>query len=94
MRRGECATPSRGANRNSRAQNYYATHYVAEPVNAATNLLFLYLAGKGVHNCVRHAHDGIFLLTFCGCLVVGASSLAFHTTLTCTSCVSPAAERS
>ena len=64
-------------------ENYYATHYAAEFVNTLTNLLFLYLAFKGIFNCLRNGHDRIFLITFCGYLVVGSGSLAFHATLKC-----------
>lgn len=62
-------------------ENYYATRYSAEIVNTLTNLLFIILAFKGIHNCIKHGHDRIFLLTFVGYLVVGSGSFAFHTTL-------------
>ncbi|KXT15168.1 hypothetical protein AC579_7938 [Pseudocercospora musae] len=62
-------------------ENYYATRYSAEIVNSLTNLLFVYLAFKGMHNCLRHGHDNIFFLTFFGYLIVGSGSLAFHSTL-------------
>lgn len=68
-------------------ENYYATHYAAEFVNTLTNLLFLYLASKGIVNCLRNGHDRIFLVTFCGYLVVGSGSFAFHATLKCMSYV-------
>jgi dihydroceramidase len=62
-------------------QNYYATRYSAEIVNTLTNLLFIYLAFKGMHNCYRHGHDRIFFLSFVGYLIVGCGSFAFHSTL-------------
>ena len=71
-------------------QNYYATHYSAEIVNSVTNLLFIYLAFKGMYNCASNGHDRIFFITFFGYLIVGSGSLAFHTTLKCklsSSCV-------
>ncbi len=64
-------------------ENYYATQYAAEIVNTLTNLLFMYLAFKGMFNCVKHGHDRIFFLTFMGYLVVGSGSFAFHATLKC-----------
>ncbi|KAF2145466.1 uncharacterized protein K452DRAFT_324447 [Aplosporella prunicola CBS 121167] len=62
-------------------EDYYATIYSAEIVNTLTNLLFVYLAFKGMANCVRNDHDSIFLITFAGYLVVGTGSFLFHSTL-------------
>ncbi|KAI7673003.1 hypothetical protein KC319_g5198, partial [Hortaea werneckii] len=62
-------------------QNYYATPYSAEIVNTLTNLLFVYLAFKGMYSCLKHDHDRIFLITFAGYLLVGTGSFAFHSTL-------------
>lgn len=67
----------------SRIQDYYATIYSAEIVNTLTNLLFLYLAFRGIHNCLNNDHDGIFLVTFVGYLIVGSGSFLFHATLKC-----------
>ncbi|OJD38771.1 alkaline ceramidase [Diplodia corticola] len=53
----------------------------AEIINTLTNLLFIYLAFKGINNCLRNEHDGIFLVTFVGYLVVGTGSFLFHSTL-------------
>ncbi|KAL1586913.1 hypothetical protein WHR41_04210 [Cladosporium halotolerans] len=62
-------------------ENYYATPYSAEIVNTLTNLLFIYLAYRGIANCLAHGHDRIFLITFVGYLLVGSGSFLFHTTL-------------
>ena len=67
-----------------RSQDYYATIYSAEIVNTLTNLLFMYLAVKGINNCLKNGHDRIFLVTFFGYLLVGTGSFLFHTTLKCT----------
>jgi dihydroceramidase len=66
-----------------RQQDYYATIYSAEIVNTLTNLLFMYLAFKGITNCVWNGHDTVFLIAFCGYLVVGVGSFLFHSTLKC-----------
>jgi dihydroceramidase len=62
-------------------ENYYATRYSAEIVNTLTNLLFIYLAYRGITNCLAQNHERIFLLTFVGYLIVGSGSFLFHTTL-------------
>ncbi|KAF2722653.1 alkaline phytoceramidase [Polychaeton citri CBS 116435] len=62
-------------------EDYYATPYSAEVVNTFTNLLFMYLAFKGITNCLKHGHDTIFVVTFFGYLIVGSGSFAFHATL-------------
>lgn len=62
-------------------ENYYATQYSAEIVNTLTNLLFIYLAFRGITNCLHNGHDRIFLVTFVGYLIVGSGSFAFHSTL-------------
>ncbi|KAH9838958.1 Ceramidase [Teratosphaeria destructans] len=62
-------------------ENYYVTRYSAEIVNAWTNLLFAWLAFKGMYNCYHHGHDRIFFLAFIGFLLVGSGSFAFHSTL-------------
>ncbi|KAB2576017.1 Alkaline ceramidase 3 [Lasiodiplodia theobromae] len=62
-------------------EDYYATVYAAEIINTLTNLLFIYLAFKGINNCLRNDHDGIFLVTFVGYLIVGTGSFLFHSTL-------------
>ncbi|GKT89900.1 alkaline phytoceramidase [Colletotrichum tofieldiae] len=48
-----------------------------------TNLLFLWLGFKGVHNCVSHGHPRIFLIAYLGYVIVGLGSTAFHTSLKC-----------
>ncbi|KAF2272602.1 alkaline ceramidase-like protein [Westerdykella ornata] len=62
-------------------ENYYATTYSAEIVNTLTNLLFMYLAAKGIHNVLTQGHDGVFLVGFVGYLLVGIGSFLFHSTL-------------
>lgn len=64
-------------------QDYYATIYSAEIVNTLTNLLFVWLAFRGINNCIQNGHDRIFLVTFFGYLVVGTGSFLFHSTLKC-----------
>ncbi|GAB7348622.1 hypothetical protein MBLNU459_g6997t1 [Dothideomycetes sp. NU459] len=63
-------------------EDYYATIYSAEIVNTLTNLLFVWLAFRGIINCVQNDHDRIFLVTFVGYLIVGSGSFLFHSTLT------------
>ena len=65
------------------AQDYYVTIYSAEIVNTLTNLLFMYLAYKGLTNCYRNGHDRVFSVAFVGYFVVGFGSFLFHTTLSC-----------
>ncbi|CZT24438.1 related to alkaline ceramidase [Ramularia collo-cygni] len=62
-------------------ENYWLTRYIAEVVNSFTNLIFVYLAIVGMHNCYKHQHDRIFLITFFGYAIVGFGSFAFHATL-------------
>ncbi|KJY02154.1 alkaline dihydroceramidase like protein [Zymoseptoria brevis] len=62
-------------------ENYYATRYAAEIVNTLTNLLFAFLAIKGMYNCYKHGHDRVFFVTFLGYFFVGTGSFAFHATL-------------
>ncbi|KAL8771177.1 MAG: hypothetical protein Q9209_003348 [Squamulea sp. 1 TL-2023] len=64
-------------------QDYYATPYAAEIVNTFTNLMFVFLAFKGIRNCRRHGHDTVFLVAFVGYLLVGTGSFLFHATLKC-----------
>ncbi|KAI5203577.1 alkaline ceramidase-like protein [Aureobasidium subglaciale] len=62
-------------------EDYYATVYSAEIVNTLTNLLFVWLAFRGINNCIQNGHDQIFLVTFIGYLIVGTGSFLFHSTL-------------
>ncbi|KAF2003235.1 alkaline phytoceramidase [Amniculicola lignicola CBS 123094] len=62
-------------------EDYYATIYSAEIVNTFTNVLFMYLAAKGIHNCLTHGHDNVFVVAFVGYLLVGCGSFLFHATL-------------
>ncbi|MCJ1401137.1 hypothetical protein MMC11_004349 [Xylographa trunciseda] len=62
-------------------EDYYATQYSAEIVNSLTNLIFLYLAIKGIKSCLQNGHDTVFLISFAGYLVVGTGSFLFHSTL-------------
>ncbi|KAL6155448.1 alkaline ceramidase ydc1 [Exserohilum turcicum] len=62
-------------------ENYVVTHYVAELVNTFTNLLFMYLAAKGIRNCLKNGHDTVFLVAFVGYLIVGTGSFWFHASL-------------
>ncbi|KAH7080560.1 ceramidase [Paraphoma chrysanthemicola] len=62
-------------------ENYVVTQYSAEIVNTLTNLLFIYLASKGIRSCLKHGHDTVFLVAFIGYLLVGSGSFLFHATL-------------
>ncbi|CZS89867.1 probable alkaline ceramidase [Rhynchosporium graminicola] len=62
-------------------EDYYATIYSAEIVNTLTNLLFIALGVRGIRNCLKYGHDRIFVISFCGYLLVGSGSFAFHSTL-------------
>ncbi|KAF3480248.1 alkaline phytoceramidase [Arthroderma uncinatum] len=62
-------------------EDYYATPYAAEIVNALTNVLFLYLGIKGIRSCRKNGHDPIFQIAFLGYLLVGSGSFLFHSTL-------------
>ncbi|KAJ8116732.1 hypothetical protein OPT61_g1908 [Boeremia exigua] len=62
-------------------ENYVVTTYAAEIVNTLTNLLFMYLASKGIQNCLKYGHDTVFLVTFIGYVLVGTGSFLFHATL-------------
>lgn len=46
-----------------------------------TNLLFMFLAFKGMINCYKNKHDDIFFITFVGYFLVGTGSFLFHSTL-------------
>lgn len=41
----------------------------------------MYLASKGIHNCLTNNHDQVFLVAFIGYLLVGTGSFLFHATL-------------
>ncbi|KAL9596816.1 MAG: hypothetical protein Q9179_004493 [Wetmoreana sp. 5 TL-2023] len=62
-------------------EDYYATPYAAEVINTLTNLMFVFLAFKGMISCRRHGHDTVFFVAFVGYLLVGTGSFLFHATL-------------
>lgn len=62
-------------------EDYNITAYCAEFVNSLTNLTFILLGIRGIRDCLRYKHPGIFVVAFVGYMVVGFGSLAFHTTL-------------
>ncbi|KAI3534842.1 alkaline phytoceramidase [Colletotrichum filicis] len=62
-------------------EDYVVSYYCAEVCNTLTNLLFLWLGFKGVHNCVSQGHPRIFLVAYLGYVIVGLGSTAFHTSL-------------
>ncbi|KAF1837209.1 alkaline ceramidase-like protein [Decorospora gaudefroyi] len=62
-------------------ENYVVTQYSAEIINTLTNVLFMYLAVKGIRNCLKNGHDTVFLVAFIGYLLVGTGSFLFHATL-------------
>ncbi|UQC87059.1 alkaline phytoceramidase [Colletotrichum lupini] len=66
-------------------EDYVVSYYCAEVCNTLTNLLFLWLGFKGVHNCVSQGHPRIFLVAYLGYVIVGLGSTAFHTSLKCSS---------
>ena len=68
---------------NKNLKDYYATIYSAEIVNTLTNLLFVFLAYKGISSCIRYSHAGIFLIAFLGYLSIGIGSMCFHSSLKC-----------
>lgn len=41
----------------------------------------MYLASKGIRNCLKHGHDTVFLVAFIGYVLVGTGSFLFHATL-------------
>jgi len=62
-------------------EDYYATYYSAELINTLTNLMFIYLAYKGVKSCRKQGHDTVFEVAYFGYFLVGFGSFMFHTTL-------------
>ncbi|KAK4170173.1 ceramidase-domain-containing protein [Cladorrhinum sp. PSN259] len=62
-------------------EDYNITFYCAELVNTLTNLIFMYLGFKGLHNVIKYGHSRVFILSFLGYIVVGLGSSAFHATL-------------
>ncbi|OXV10022.1 hypothetical protein Egran_02207 [Elaphomyces granulatus] len=65
-------------------EDYYATIYLAEIVNALTNLLFLWLGIKGVLSCRKNGHDAIFQVAFFGyLLLIDELSMIYTTCLIC-----------
>jgi ABC-type uncharacterized transport system permease subunit len=67
----------------SRLKDYYATIYSAEIVNTLTNLMFVFLAYKGISSCIRYGHERVFLIGFLGYLSIGVGSMCFHSSLKC-----------
>lgn len=45
--------------------------------------MFIYLAVRGIRNCLKEGHDKVFLLTWMSLMVVGIGSFLFHSTLWC-----------
>ncbi|KAI9889168.1 MAG: hypothetical protein M1814_005759 [Vezdaea aestivalis] len=62
-------------------EEYYATPYIAEVVNTLTNVIFVYLAFRGLRSCFMQGHHPMFIITFLGYLCVGLGSTFFHATL-------------
>ncbi|KAF3796995.1 Alkaline ceramidase YPC1 [Colletotrichum gloeosporioides] len=65
-------------------EDYVVSYYCAEVCNTFTNLLFMWLGLKGIHNCISQDHPRIFLIAYMGYITVGLGSTAFHTSLKCT----------
>jgi dihydroceramidase len=68
---------------NSYLKDYYATVYSAEIVNTFTNLMFVFLAYKGISSCIRYRHERVFLIGFLSYLSIGVGSMFFHSSLKC-----------
>ncbi|KAF4828552.1 Alkaline ceramidase 3 [Colletotrichum siamense] len=62
-------------------EDYVVSYYCAEVCNTFTNLLFMWLGLKGIHNCISQDHPRIFLIAYMGYIIVGLGSTAFHTSL-------------
>ncbi|KAF2120527.1 alkaline ceramidase-like protein [Lophiotrema nucula] len=62
-------------------EDYVMTVWAAEIVNTTTNFLFMWLAARGIRNCLSNGHDRIFLIAYIGYLLVGTGSFFFHMTL-------------
>lgn len=91
MRRGTSKRPpTKQRLGRSPPQDYYATIYSAEIVNTLTNLMFAFLAVRGIVNCIQHDHDATFIGTFMGYGLVGLGSFCFHASLKCKSSLLPA----
>lgn len=77
------ASSSRKRTTLTKPQDYNVTYYSAEIVNTLTNLLFIYLAYKGVKSCRKQGHDMVFHVAYYGYFLVGFGSFMFHSTLKC-----------
>ncbi|KAF6803769.1 alkaline phytoceramidase [Colletotrichum sojae] len=62
-------------------EDYYVTPYVAEIVNVSTNAIFVYLALRGISNCIKNDHPRVFLVAYVGYMTIGIASIFYHTTL-------------
>ncbi|SAM08968.1 hypothetical protein [Absidia glauca] len=62
-------------------ENYSLSPYMAEVVNATTNLSFAFLTLFGVYNTLRNNCRKSFVLAHLGILFVGIGSWLFHMTL-------------
>lgn len=56
---------------------------IAEFINTLTNVLFMWLGIKGIHNCLAQGWDRVYLVSFLGYLTVGTGSFLFHASLKC-----------
>lgn len=54
-----------------------------------TNIIFIYLGIIGIRDCLRYAHDRVFIVSYMGYMIVGLGSMAFHATLKCVSGPNP-----
>lgn len=62
-------------------EDYYATIYLAEIVNAFTNLIFIYLAYIGISSCIKNRHPRVFLVAYISYLIIGSGSCLYHSSL-------------
>lgn len=44
-------------------------------------MLFIWLGLKGIRDCLKYGHPGIFVVAFVGYMIVGTGSTLFHATL-------------
>ncbi|KAF8861305.1 alkaline phytoceramidase, partial [Acephala macrosclerotiorum] len=62
-------------------QDFYLTSYVAEFINTATSLMYLYLGWVGIQNTKCHSRDKIIIFCYFLLACVGPGSMAYHITI-------------
>ncbi|KUJ19150.1 alkaline phytoceramidase [Mollisia scopiformis] len=61
--------------------DFYLTSYIAEFINTATSLMYLYLGWHGIKNTKRNGRDKVVILCYAMLASVGPGSMAYHTTI-------------